>query len=129
MAVSSSEKIAEQLAELALDRKALDVVVVDVRGKASYADFLVLASGTSDRHVQAIADFADKEMAKEHGVKSQGQEGVREGQWALVDFGSVILHVFHQFTRTVFDLDGLWAQAPKISVSDQPKARAESQRT
>ena len=117
-----TEKLAELVAQAALDKKALDVVVIDVRGRSSYTDLLVLASGTSDRHVEAIAQGAVGELKKEHGHPALGVEGLREGQWALVDFGDVILHVFHQFTRDVYSLEELWADAPRIEVVDKTPA-------
>ena len=101
-----------RIAELAVARKALDVTTLDIRERSSYADFLVIASGTSDRHVQAIAEMIEGTLNKE-GVRSMGREGLREGQWALIDFGAVVLHVFHQFTRAEFAIESLWKTAPK----------------
>jgi ribosome-associated protein len=110
--------------DLAQDRKALDVVVLDVRGRTSYADFLVIASGTSDRHVQSIAELVDTTVSRE-GTRPIGSEGLREGQWALIDFGAVVVHIFHQFTREVYDLETLWRDAPRLPVHVQaPPAQA-----
>ena len=115
-ASTDSEQLAHLIADSALERKALNVMVIDVRGRSSYADFLVIASGTSDRHVQAIAEFVSTHLKKEHRVKTRGAEGLREGQWALVDFGDVVLHVFHQFTREIYSLEELWDDAPRIPI-------------
>lgn len=106
------EVLAKTVADCALDRKGLDVVIIDLRGCSGYADFLVIASGTSDRHVQAIAENADEELAK-LGVHAIGREGLRQGQWALIDFGSVVLHVFHQYTRGVYAIEELQKEAPR----------------
>lgn len=103
--------MAQRVVDATLERKALDVIVIDVRGLSSYTDYLVVASGTSDRHVQSVAENADTALGHQ-GVHCIGREGLREGQWALVDFGSVVLHVFHQFTRSVFDLESMWRDAP-----------------
>lgn len=108
--------MARRAADLALDRKALDVVVIDVRGRSSYTDFLVIASGTSDRHVQSIAELI-AETLRHEGAPALGVEGIREGQWALVDFGVVVVHVFHQFTREQYDLEAMWRQAPRLRVA------------
>ena len=97
---------------MALERKALDVVIIDVRGRTSYTDFIVIASGTSDRHVQAIAELVDATL-HQSGAPCLSREGTREGQWALIDFGDVIVHVFHQFTRDVYDLEDMWRDAPR----------------
>lgn len=107
-----TQQLTQRIAELAVERKALDVMTLDITGRSSYADYLVIASGTSDRHVQAIAEVIESSLNKE-GVRSMGREGLREGQWALIDFGGVVLHVFHQFTRETFDLESLWKTAPK----------------
>jgi len=99
---------------VASDRKALDIVVLDVREKSSYTDFLVVCSGTSDRHVQSVADLVCDTLRKEDRVRTLGTEGLREGQWALVDFGAVVLHVFHQFSREIYDLENLWQDVPRL---------------
>jgi ribosome-associated protein len=103
------------VADLALERKALNVVVIDLRERSTYTDFLIIASGTSDRHVQAIVEHIDASLTKS-GIKALGTEGVREGQWALVDFGSIVVHVFHQYTRQVYDLEAMWRDAPCLHV-------------
>ena len=103
--------LAEQVVQSALDKKAEDVVVIDVRGRASYADYLVVASGTSNRHVESIAQSVSQDLAR-HGSRALSREGLREGQWALIDLGDVVLHVFHPFMRDEVNLDGLWREAP-----------------
>lgn len=117
-----SHCLSHQLAAAVAERKALDVVVIDVRGRCSYADYLVLASGTSDTHVQSIAQGCELSL-KRDGMRSIGREGFRAGQWALLDFGDVVLHVFHTFTRQNYDLDGLWSDAPRVPF-EQPSAEA-----
>jgi ribosome-associated protein len=118
-----STSLSLRIAESAADRKALDIKVIDVRGRCGYADYLVLASGTSDRHVQSIAELVEKEV-KDQGTRSIGREGLREGQWALVDFGDVIFHVFHEFTRPQYDLDTLWQEAPQSRLAPSAGAPA-----
>ena len=108
-----------------MERKALDLVVIDVRGRSSYTDFIILTSGTSDRHVQSIAELADVTLRHE-GVPSISREGMREGQWALIDFGSVVLHVFHQFTREVYNLEDMWRDAPRAGGFDTPATPPQS---
>ena len=83
-------------------------------------NFLVVASGTSDRHVQGIAELCRQTLDSE-GAAALGSEGLREGQWALVDFGDVVLHVFHQFTREVYALEEMWP-ANRIRRIAEPKA-------
>ncbi len=122
-----STTLSQRIAEVAADRKALDIKVIDVRGLCSYADFLVLASGTSDRHVQSIAELVEKEI-KQEGASCIGREGLREGQWALIDFGDVVFHVFHEFTRKLYDMDELWRSAPQTRVDPAESARYPSDR-
>lgn len=107
---------------MALDRKALDVVILDVREASTYTDFLAIASGTSDRHVQSVAEHIARTLAKE-GVKPVGTEGLREGQWALIDFGVVVVHIFHQYNREVYQLEELWADVPRLAVAEVTVAR------
>jgi ribosome-associated protein len=72
--------------------------------------------------VQSIAELVEQAISTD-GPRAIGSEGLREGQWALVDFGSVVLHVFHQFSRQIYDLDGLWGRAPRLRL-EPPKAAA-----
>ena len=107
---------ARSLASAAWDRKAEDVLALDVRGLTSLADTFLIASGGSDRQVRAIAD-AVLEAARAAGIRSLGTEGVGEGRWALLDFGDLIFHVFHEDVRGHYDLERLWADAPQLDVA------------
>ncbi len=102
---------ARQAAAAALDRKAEEVVLVDLRDKASYADFLVICSGTSERQLEAVADAVERSL-RESGQRMIGSEGARGGRWVLLDFGDVVVHVFQQEERAYYDLEGLWSDAP-----------------
>ena len=117
------KKVALAVAEAALDRKALDVEILDVSGKVDYADYLVLCSGTSDRHVQAIADNVEQELRKKR-LTMLGIEGLPESQWVLMDFGDVVVHVFSGELRSYYDLEGLWIDAARVPVpADQEGGR------
>jgi ribosome-associated protein len=102
-------------ARAALEKKAEDLVVLDLRGVSGYTDFLVIGSGGSDRQLEAIADSVEKELTT-HGHRVFGSEGQRGGRWVLLDFGDVVVHVFHADERAHYDLEGLWADAPRIEV-------------
>ena len=106
----------------ALDKKGLAPVVVDVRGLASYTDFIVLLSGGSDRQVAAIADGVLDALAKER-KRPLGTEGLTGGQWTLLDFGDVIVHVFHHPVREFYDLESFWVDAPRLPLEVPPEAR------
>jgi ribosome-associated protein len=103
-------------AEAALSKKAENVVILDVRGLTTYADYFVIATGTSDRQVSAIADAIDEEM-KKAGHDPIGVEGYTKGHWVLLDFGDVVAHVFYEEARMFYDIEGLWADARKIEVA------------
>ncbi|MEZ5834133.1 MAG: ribosome silencing factor [Geminicoccaceae bacterium] len=93
------------------DDKAVDIVTVDLRGKTTIADTMVVASGTSQRHIAAMAD---KLMArlKENGFDAPGAEGLQESSWVLIDAGDVIVHLFRAETRSFYDIERLWAVSP-----------------
>ena len=108
----STEALVERIAALASDRKAREVVSLDLRGISSATDFFVLASGGSDVHVKAIADFVIDELRKE-GVRANHVEGFQSGRWVLVDYVDVVLHVFHSATRAFYQLEELWGDAER----------------
>lgn len=91
------------------DLKAHDVQSLDVQQMTDITDFMVIATGTSSRHVKAMADKTIDVM-KEHGHRPLGMEGEQEGEWVLVDFGDLILHVMLPTTRSFYDLEKLWDQ-------------------
>ncbi len=109
-------ELALTCARIAQSAKADNVVVLDVRGLASFTDFFVVMSGTSTRHVQALAERIENELRSKR-IKTSQAEGLQEGTWVLLDFGDVIVHVFYHEQRTFYDLEGLWHDAPRLDVS------------
>jgi ribosome-associated protein len=107
--------------EAALAKKALLPVLIDVSGRASYTDYIGIVSGRSDRQVDAIAEHVHKVM-QESGRRLLGREGTRNGRWALLDFGDVVLHVFYHPVREVFDIESLWIDAPRVKLQVPPEA-------
>ena len=97
-----------------LGRKALDVVMLDVEGLTSLADTFIICSGRSNRQVSAIAEFIRTDLKKSDLVPLS-VEGLKEGHWVLMDYGHVVIHVFYDPVRSFYDLEGLWADAPRIS--------------
>lgn len=87
--------------------------IIDVVGKVDYADFLVLMTGTSDRHVSSIARGVDEELSKA-GHRPISVEGLPRGEWVLLDFVDVVVHVFAEDARSLYDLDGLWMDAGRV---------------
>ncbi len=107
---------------LALDKKALEPVLLDVRGLCTYASYQLVVSGRSDRQVDAICEGISVGM-KEAGIRPLSTEGKRSGQWALLDFGDLIVHVFHHPSREHYDLEGLWIDAPRVPIEVPADAR------
>jgi len=107
-------------ADYALDKKAENVRILNVHGLSSLTDYLVIASGRSDRQVQAIAEAVRVEMKHRHATAPLAVEGMNEGRWVLVDYGDVMVHVFQEPVREFYDLDGLWREAPEIPHSNRP---------
>jgi ribosome-associated protein len=102
--------------DAALDKKALAPVLIDVSAMASYTDFIGVVSGRSDRQVDAIADSIRQAM-KARGRLALGQEGTGNGRWTLLDFGSVVIHVFYHPVREFYDLESLWIEAPRVPLA------------
>ena len=109
----SSQRIALLVAKAALDKQALGVEIIDVTGKVDYADYLVLMTGQSDRHVATLAESVEDSLGKA-GVRAISVEGLPSGSWVLIDFVDVVVHVFLEETRSLYDLDGLWMDARRI---------------
>ena len=103
----------------ALDKKALDVVVLDLRHKPAFTDFFLLCSGQNTRQVHAIAD-AIEEALRAARIKPAHVEGYKRGEWILMDFFTFIVHVFTPQTRDFYSLERLWGDAERIEVSDEP---------
>jgi len=104
----------------ALDKKAADVVVLDLRSTSAFTDFFVLCSGLNQRQVKAIAD-AIEEALRAAKVRPAHIEGYDRAEWVLMDFFSFIVHVFTPQTREFYSLERLWGDAERIEVSDAPK--------
>jgi ribosome-associated protein len=116
MTMSSRER-AILCAREAFRFKALDLVLLDVAEYSSFADFFVICSGKSSRQVQGIADNVEAGL-RDRGLKPLGVEGRREGHWVLMDYGDVILHIFYEPVRYLYDLESLWADASRVDWED-----------
>ncbi len=117
-----AKALAQKMAGLALDTKALDVVILDVRGMNSYADYFVIASGESERQVAAMADRIHVKVKEDEKLHPIGTEGHETGNWVLLDYGEVVAHLFFSEVRAFYDLEGLWADAPRLPVAPPPAA-------
>jgi ribosome-associated protein len=101
----------------ALDKKAIDLVVIDVRALTSITDYLIICTGRSDRQVQSIAQ-AIQDAVEATSARPLSVEGLRRGQWVLLDFADVVVHVFYQPVREFYDLERLWEHAPRVQLPE-----------
>ncbi len=118
------EQLAELIAGYALDKKAADVTIIDLRGVAGYTDFFVVATGNTDRQAKAIHDGVGEGLKKEHGLLPRRVEGVQEAKWILMDYLDVVLHAFTPDTREHYRLEALWGDVPKRVVDPAGSPRA-----
>jgi ribosome-associated protein len=102
--------------QAAQGKKALDIVVMDLRGMTAITDYFILCSGRSSRQVMAIADHIQAEMRDNH-IRPLGVEGVGSGHWILLDYDNVVIHVFYDPIRRFYNLEGLWVDVPRIQVA------------
>ncbi|MCC6874086.1 MAG: ribosome silencing factor [Sandaracinaceae bacterium] len=108
--------LALALAEAALERKGLNVEIIDVTEKVDYADFIVVVSGRSDRQVASLAKNLESDVLAKTGKRCLSVEGLPQANWVLMDFGDVIVHVFHEDLRGYYDLESLWIDASRVPV-------------
>jgi ribosome-associated protein len=111
-----AKEVALAIAEAGLDKKALNVEIIDVHGKVDYADYVIVMSGRSDRQVGAIAKGIQEDLKKKKGVQCLGMEGMPQAVWVLMDFSDVVVHIFHEDTRGYYDLESLWIDAARVEV-------------
>ncbi|MRG90746.1 ribosome silencing factor [Polyangium spumosum] len=114
---SPARELAVQVATAGLDKKALGVEILDVRGRVDYADFLVLMTGRSDRHVGSIAQGIEEELGKKK-IAPISVEGMSAATWVLLDYGDVVVHVFQEDARQLYDIEGLWMDASRVAVPE-----------
>ncbi len=112
---SEARDLAVALAAAALDKKAIGIEILDVTGKVDYADFLVVMTGRSDRHVHAIATGIEEAM-RHRKLAPLSMEGLTAATWVLIDFGEVVVHVFQEEARALYDIEGLWIDAGRVPV-------------
>jgi ribosome-associated protein len=125
LARRESLALAKRAIAAALEKKAVEPVLIDVAGRASYADFIAVLSGRSDRQVDAIAEGVSDALASS-GRRALGREGARNGRWVLLDFGDLVVHVFYHPLREVFDIESLWIDAPRVKLQVPAEARLDS---
>ncbi len=106
------EALANRIAEIASDRKAVEIRILDLRGIVSYTDYFVICSGNTERQTKAIHDAINEELKKGHGLLPRRVEGAREARWVLMDYLDCVVHIFTPDARAYYRLEQLWGEAP-----------------
>jgi len=114
----SGNELAQICAQAALNTKAEELVILDVRGLTTFTEYFVIMNGKSTRHVQGLAE-AIEDTLRSKKVKASKAEGLQDGMWVLLDFDDVVVHIFYHEQRKFYDLEGLWHQAKRIEVSQE----------
>ena len=115
-------QLALYLADALDDKKALDIVILDVEELVGYTSYFVLCSGRGERHVQALAEHLRRHLRTEKDLRPMGIEGTDSGRWALLDYGDVVVHIFREDERDFYDLEGLWQDASRLDRVLHPEA-------
>ena len=111
-----SDKLAKLCASIAADKKAEDIVVLDLRKLSSFTDFFVICTGASEPQLKAIASEIEDRLKKEHKVRPMGVDGYPLSQWVIADYGDVVVHIFHPEKRALYCLEDMWNDAPRLKV-------------
>jgi ribosome-associated protein len=106
--------------DIIMERKAVNPILFEVGKLTSITDYFLIAGGNSSRQVQAISRHLGRKM-RDKGLKAYGVEGESEGQWILMDYGDLVVHIFYQPVREFYDLEGLWIEAPRVSLEKHDK--------
>lgn len=119
-----AKKLAQLCRELADNKKAEDIVVLDVRKQSSVTDYFVVCSGTSEPHLRAIVSELEDRLWEDHHLKPRAEDGAEGGRWVVMDFFDVIVHVMHPEVRRQYDLEGLWSDAKPVRAGARKKKPA-----
>jgi ribosome-associated protein len=114
--VDPEESLVRLCAEAAYDKKAEDLVVLDMRGISSFTDFFLIVSGTSEPQLKAIAASIRERVREVTGTRPIAEDGFPASQWVIIDYGSVIIHIFHKEKRDLYGLESLWGDAGRLEI-------------
>lgn len=119
-----AKELAQLCRELADNKKAENIVVLDMREVSSIADYFVIASGTSDPHLRAISEEITEHLSKHHGLRPRGVDGTLQTAWLVLDYFDVIVHIMRPDVRDHYDLETLWGDAPRVRTKRKAKAKS-----
>lgn len=109
----SREQLCLRIAEIIDDKKGEEIVIIDLRGRSNLTDYLVIATGRNERHAVALSEYVEKTL-QEEGVRLHHKEGHRTGDWVVLDYHDIIVHLFNEDKRHYYNLERLWADAPRL---------------
>ncbi len=112
----NSEALARLCAEIAADKKAEDIIVLDLRGLSSFTDFYVICTGSSEPQLKAVANEVQDRLKKDYGRRPLGIDGPPLSQWVVADYGDVVMHIFHSSKRDLYRLEDMWNDAPRLKL-------------
>jgi ribosome-associated protein len=118
-----SKKLAQLCRDFADNKKAENIVILDVRKLSSVTDFFVIASGTSEPHLRAIVEEITDELREHHDLRPTRTDGTVQGAWVVLDFFDVIVHVMRADARVRYDLEGLWGDAARLKLKSKAKKK------
>lgn len=124
-----SKKLAQRCRELADDKKAENLVILDLRKLPGVTDFMVLCSGTSDPHLRAIEESITRKLRDDHELRPRAVDGTRHSGWIVIDYGDVLVHVMKPDVRERYDLEGLWNDAPRLKAAAARKSTRKKAKT
>ncbi len=104
-----------QIHQLLDSKKALDLSVIEIKKVSSVADYFIICTGTSSTHIKALSDYVEKELAKE-GITVNHKEGMQKGEWILLDYQDIVVHIFNREKRDYYGLERIWNDAPKLEL-------------
>ncbi len=116
----SADQLAREIAALASDKKAIDVVELDVRGVVGYTDYFLICSGNTERQAKAIHDGIHQGLKDDHGILPRRVEGAQEARWILMDYLDVVVHIFTPEARDFYRLEQLWGEVPARALESAP---------
>ena len=111
----NSRQLSLLCAKTAIDKKATNIAILDMRKKLGIADYFLIFSGQSDRQVQGLADGI-RERLKEEGLLPRGVEGYQDARWIVMDYNDIVIHIFYDYLRDFYDLEGLWSNVPRVPI-------------
>ncbi len=112
----NSEQLAQTVAHIVDDKKAQDIVALDLRGISSFTDFFVICSGTSEPHLKAIIYEVEQRLKTDYGLRPVAVDGFPTSQWVVADYTEVVIHIFHTDKRSFYSLEDLWGDAPRLAL-------------